>query len=86
MVALHAGPSFLQFKIAVPVRKVLWASCARYRFRKAGGISASAQKNNPKAVVLIARARRIKFDNNDRHRLRNAAGFCKQPAKRGSPY
>jgi hypothetical protein len=55
-------------------------------FRKADGISGPAQKNNPKAVVLIERARRIKFDDSDRHRLRNAAGFCKQPAKRGSPY
>lgn len=31
-------------------------------FRKADGISGPAQKNNPKAVVLIERARRIKFD------------------------
>jgi hypothetical protein len=50
-------------------------------FCKADGISDPAQKNNPKGVVLMERARRIKFDDSDRHRLRNAAGFCKQPAK-----
>ena len=45
----------------------------------------AAQKNNPKAVVLIERARRIKFDDSDRHRLCDVAGFCKQLAKTGSP-
>jgi hypothetical protein len=60
--------------------------CALSVFRKADGISGPAQKNNPKAVVLIERARRIKFDDSERHQLRDAAGFCRQLAKTGSPY
>lgn len=43
--APHAGSLFLQFKIAVPVRKVL---CARYRFFIKRRISGPAQKNNRK--------------------------------------
>jgi hypothetical protein len=39
--------------------------CALSVFRKADRFSGPAQKNNPKAVVLTGRARRIKFDDSN---------------------
>ena len=74
-----------QSKIAGPAQSFLVKPCALSVFRKAGGTSGPAQKNNPKAIVLIERARRIKFDDSDRHRPCDVAGFCKQLAKTGSP-
>jgi hypothetical protein len=58
----HAGPSFLQFKMPCLCAKFCGPAVRAIGFRKADGISGPAQKNNPKAVVLIERARRIKFD------------------------
>jgi hypothetical protein len=55
-------------------------------FRKADGISGPAQKNNPKAVVLIERARRIKFDDVTVTDFAMRQTSAMQPAKRGSPY
>jgi hypothetical protein len=86
-VAPHAGSSFLQSKIAgACAQSFVVELCALSAFRKAGRISGPAQRNNSKAVVLIERARRIKFDDSDRRRLRDAASFCPQLAKTGSPY